>query len=81
MAKYYIELPYTGVLKVEVDAKTKEEAIRKIYDAEREKIMNGEVEDIYWVELEEDYHKKVVEGNIFHGIQNERHIKELEDED
>jgi hypothetical protein len=81
MSKFYIEIPYTGVLKVEVNAETKEDALQKIYDADREKIYNNEVEDIYWVESEEDYQKKVVQGNVFYGIQNEILIEKLEEDE
>lgn len=81
MKKFYMEIPYTGVLKVEVDAASKEEALQKVYEADRERIYNGEIDDIQWLESEEDYHNKIVEGNVFHGIQNQRVIEEIEDED
>ncbi|MGG3890311.1 hypothetical protein [Metabacillus fastidiosus] len=81
MKKYYIELPYTGVLKVEVNAESEEAALERIYETDREKIYNGEVDDIHWIESEEDYHKQIIQGNVFLGIQNEMHIEEVEDED
>lgn len=81
MKKFYLEIPYTGVLKVEVDAESKEDALQKVYEADREKIFNGEVEDILFVASEEDYHEKIVEGDRFFGVQNESVIEDWTEED
>lgn len=81
MKKFYIEIPYTGVLKVEVRAESLEEALEKIYENDRNDIINDKVEDISFVDIEEDYHEKVVEGNVFYGTQNDLRYEELDDED
>jgi DNA-binding LytR/AlgR family response regulator len=81
MKKFYVELVYTGVLKVEVEAESKDEVLEKIYNADREKIIDGKVDDIDWIESEEDYHEKIVQGDRFFGIQNESYFEELEDEE
>lgn len=66
--KYIASIPITGIAVVEVKASSEEEAIEEAMEADLS------VDDI----VEWDAHELIIEGNIFHGLQNEIRVGELE---
>ncbi|MEM5592819.1 hypothetical protein AAHH67_15620 [Niallia circulans] len=81
MKKFYMEVPYTGVLKVVIDAESVDDALNKLYDADRIELEKDQVKDIEWLKTEEYYHDKITDGTRFFGVQNEMVIDEWDDED
>lgn len=77
MPKYYIEIPYTGKLMVEITAESEEAALDIIYENDRDKL--EELDCVEYADIEEEYHEKVVEGNVFHGVLSRLDITKLED--
>lgn len=65
--KWQVSLPITGVVIVYVEAATEEEAIDAAFDK------GASSEDIE----EWQTHRKIVEGNIFHGEMNSASAEEL----
>lgn len=65
MKKYYVQIPITGYLDVEIDAGDKESAIEKAFEI-------GTLEDL----LEWEMHEQIIQGNVFHGLLNEVDIIE-----
>lgn len=80
MSKYYIELPYTGVMKVEVVAETKEEALSKVMEADKVNAQIISNEDIECIETEEEYHELIMQGSSFTGVQNKLYVEKIEEE-
>lgn len=78
MPKYHIEVPYTGKIVIELEAKTEEEALEFIYQTPREELEKNKL--VSFAEVEEDYHKEVVQGNVFYGVLNRRVVEEFEDD-
>jgi hypothetical protein len=79
--EYWIEQPFTGVVKVLVKAENEEEAIGKLYEQSVFDLVDqkSKDKDVYFEEIEWDYTDKIISGNVFHGIQNERFIEEEKD--
>lgn len=71
MKTYTVAVPMTGVIYVNVEADTDAEAIEKALQSEDLKLDNVE---------EWEYHKKVVQGNVFHGVQREIEVLEVTNE-
>ncbi len=69
MKTYNVAVPFTGVAYVTVEAENKKDAINKALMSEDLDFKNCE-------ELE--YHRQIVQGNVFHGCLNEAEA-ELED--
>lgn len=67
MKKYYFEIPVTAVIGIEVEAKDKEEALEVAFES-------ASLTDV----TEWDVHKKICEGNVFHGLINEYELEEME---
>lgn len=68
MKAYRVEIPMTGVLHVDVEAESQEEAVKKAYEqANLSKHLH-----------EMDVHTRVTEGNICHAIQNAMDVYEIE---
>lgn len=65
MKKYYVQIPISGYLEVEVDAENKESAIEKAFEL-------ATLDDL----VEWEAVKIIAEGNIFRGIKNELDIIE-----
>ncbi|NDI35742.1 hypothetical protein [Chengkuizengella sediminis] len=80
MKKYYIELPYIGVLKVEVNAETEEEALEKLVEADKEEIFKGKIDDISYIDEDSNYHEQVTQGNISYAVQYDMFIEEVEED-
>ncbi|MEI5908196.1 hypothetical protein WAK64_14145 [Bacillus spongiae] len=80
MKKYYIELPYIAVLKVEVNAETEEEALEKLAEADKEEVYNGNIDDISYIDEDWNYHEQVAQSNISNVIQYDMFIEEVEED-
>lgn len=74
--KYTVELPFTGVAAILVEAESKDEAIEMAMNTDM-RIQFPNTKNAWCDECE--YHEKIVEGNIFFGVQNEIEVTE-EDE-
>lgn len=77
MPKYYVEMPYTGKLMVQLEANSQEEALTIIYNTSSQEELE-DLECVSYVDVEEELHEEIVEGNVFHGILNRLHIEECE---
>lgn len=70
MKTYSVALPITGVLVLDVEASSEEEAIDKAMD------------EATLDHLEEwEAHKKIVQGNVFYGNQNEAEAMLVDEDD
>jgi hypothetical protein len=78
MPKYHIEIPYTGKLTVEINTNSEEEALEMIYSTDKSELEI--LDNVDFTEVEEEYHKIIVEGNIFYGVLNKRKIEIIQDE-
>ncbi|OEH92063.1 hypothetical protein [Bacillus solimangrovi] len=81
MKKYYIELPYVAVLKVEVNAETEEEALEKLVEADKEEIFRGKIDDILYIGEDWNYHEQVTQRNVSNSNQYDMFVEEIERED
>ena len=72
MAKTWsVTLPITGYVIAEVEADNEKQAIEEALNA-----------DIYSDNIEEwGVREKIIEGNVFHGIQNEAEAELIDDEE
>ncbi len=66
--KYCVTIPITGYVAYEVEANDKKSAISVAW----EEINAGKEGDVIW-----EYTDTVVEGNCFHGMQNETEVTKL----
>ena len=67
MPRYAISMPVTGFIYKEIVADSEEEATEKFRELD---LKTEDIED--W-----DICEKIVEGNVFHGMQNEVNIEQV----
>ncbi len=67
MKTYGVTLPITGTVYVEVEAESEDDAIEKALESE---VDSDDIES--W-----ETHRKIVQGNVFYGGQNEADAQEL----
>lgn len=67
--RYTIAVPITGTVQITVEAESEEEALENLWRAD----MDG-VEPSEW-----EMHRCIVQGNVFHGMQNEAEVIDVED--
>ena len=67
MATYLVFIPCTASLEVEVEAESREAAALAALAADFRITVEGDNAFLHEFEL----HKKIVTGNVFHGVQNE----------
>lgn len=77
MPKYYIEIPYTGKLMIEIEANSEEEALEKIYETDPKEL--DKLDCVDFVEMEEAYHTKVIQGHVYYGVLDKMSVKVIED--
>ena len=68
MATYTVAVPMTGVIYVQVQAESEEEALGKALDSEQLTLENLE---------EWEAHKQITRGNVLYAIQNEIEVVEV----
>lgn len=79
MATYFVTIPFTGVIGIHVEADNKEEAKSKAWDADfRLDATPGEGAEVELGEWE--MHEQIVQGNVFHGGQNEIEVELVDPE-
>lgn len=71
MKTYWVELPITGIVGLEIKAETKEEAIKKAFASDYT------IEDIQ----EWEDHDHICEGNVFYGMLNSPRAQEIDGDD
>ncbi|MFS1515844.1 hypothetical protein [Bacillus sp. SM2101] len=81
MKKYYIELPYIAVLKVEVNAESGEEALEKLAEADKVNIYRDKLDDISFIDEDWNYHEQVTQRSIPNSTQYNMFIEEVEKDD
>ncbi|MDX8363237.1 hypothetical protein [Cytobacillus sp. IB215316] len=81
MKKYYIELPYMAVLKVEVNAESGEEALEKLAEADKVNIYRDKLDDISFIDEDWNYHEQVTQRSISNSTQYNMFIEEVEKDD
>ncbi|MGM7683795.1 hypothetical protein ACSVDA_16780 [Cytobacillus sp. Hm23] len=81
MKKYYIELPYIAVLKVEVNAESEEEALEKLAEADKVNIFRGKIDDISFIDEDWNYHEQVTQRSMSNSTQYNMFIEEVEKDD
>lgn len=65
--RYYVQIPLTAVVGVEVEATNEKEALEVAFESTT-------LHDV----VEWDLHEKICEGNVFHGLINRYEIEEIE---
>ena len=66
MKSYYVTIPITGYVFVDIQAESEDEAKEKAFNSD---FCSNDIEE--W-----STHEKIVEGNVFYGMQNEIDIEE-----
>lgn len=70
MKKFVVSIPITGAVSFEVEAEDQGSAIEAAWAAVNE---GGDQTDLMW-----EYVDVVMEGNCFHGMQNEIEVTEID---
>ena len=65
MKNYYLEIPITGIIAIEIEAETEQEAIKKAFD-------EITIDDI----LEWEAHENITQGNVFYGMLNSINVNQ-----
>ena len=66
MKIYYLTIPITGIIDIEIEAENEEEATQKAFD----EISLDQVAG--W-----QAHENITQGNVFYGMQNSLYIEEM----
>ncbi|MGG0308388.1 hypothetical protein ABEY43_06760 [Priestia megaterium] len=78
MKKYYVEVPVVMKMMIGVEAKNEQEAIEKVFSENVTIDVKDENDKFEFIDYEWEMHKKVVEGNFYHGNISELYIEEEE---
>ncbi len=79
--QYYIEMPVTMILRVGVNADSKEEALDKVRNANIALEPKFDAKELDFVENEWEMHDEIVRGNVFYGLINRVNIEEEDEKD
>lgn len=80
MKRYYVEVPITGKIMVELQAENDEEALKKVIDCPYVEELNKR-DDVNYADFMWEVAEVLVEGNVFYGELDRAYVKELEDEE
>ena len=70
--RYRVDLPFTGYVSIEVDAKDEDEAIQNALDSDID--LENDLVEI-------DYHKRVCKGNVLYAVKNEAEAEEIKSDE
>lgn len=75
MKNFTVIMPFTGIAVRTIEAETEQEAIEKFLDDSTFPVINPKKDND--VDIEQiEFASKIVEGNLFHGVQNEVEVQE-----
>lgn len=75
MKNFTVIMPFTGIAVRTIEAETEQEAIEKFLDDSTFPVINPKKDNDVDIEHIE-FASKIVEGNLFHGVQNEVEVQE-----